>query len=144
MRRLGGDGGRQIEVRHVVAARVEFEHGDFGERIGGDLLGREVAAVVEDDGHFIGVEHVARNREDVALAGDQDAALVVLETADAAGAVDLDDLGLNLAGDLGERRRAVAGPRDARPGEEASDCSRNGADVFPEFRISDFGLRIAN
>ena len=140
---VGGDGGREVEVRHIVAARVEFEHGDFGERVGGDLLGREVAAVVEDDGHFIGIEDVTRDGEHVAFAGDQDAALVVLKTADAAGAVDLHDLGLHLAGDLGERRRAVAGPRDARPGEEASDCSRNGADVFPEFRISDFGFRIA-
>ena len=47
----------------VVGARVELEHGDFGERIGGDVLGREVAAVVEDDGHFVGIEHVAPDRE---------------------------------------------------------------------------------
>jgi len=55
-----------------------------------------------------------------------------LAAARTAGTVDLYDLRLDLAGNLGERRRAVAGPRATRPGEEASDCSRNGADVFLE------------
>ena len=51
---LGGGGCRQIEVGHVVVARIELQHGDFRERIGGDVLGREVAAVVEHDRHFVG------------------------------------------------------------------------------------------
>src|SRR4030081_2969011 len=66
----------------------------------------------------------------------------MLKSANAAGAIDFDNLGLDLAGNLGERRRAVAGPRDACPGEEAGDCSRNGADVFPIFGIANCGLRI--
>ena len=58
-------------MRDFVVARIEFRDGDFRERIGGDELGGEVAAVVEDDGHFIGIENVTPNRKHVALAGDQ-------------------------------------------------------------------------
>jgi len=35
-----------------------LKYGDFGERIGGHLLCGEMAAIIEDDGHLIGVEHV--------------------------------------------------------------------------------------
>ena len=55
---VGHGGGREVEVRYFVAAWIEFEYGDFGERVGGDLLRGEMAAIVEDDGHLIGVEHV--------------------------------------------------------------------------------------
>src|SRR6478735_7537186 len=61
----------------------------------------------------------------------------MFQTPDAARAVDLHNLRLHLAGDLGERRRAVAGPRTAYPNKEANDCRGNGADVFLEFRSID-------
>ena len=111
----------QIEVRQIAFARIEFEQGYFRERIGSNVFGREVPAVVEDDGHFVGIEDIAPNGEDVTLAGNQDAALIGFESFHAAGAVDLDDLRLDLAGDGRQRRRAVVGPRDAAPGEEANE-----------------------
>jgi hypothetical protein len=57
----------------------------------------------------------------VTLAGDEQAALIGNQAARAAGSVKFDDLGLDVASDIDERRRAVAGPRDAHPGEEVSD-----------------------
>ena len=113
--RFGGRRCRQIEMWQLVVARIELQHGDFGERIGGDVLGRKPAAVVEHDRHFVGIEHVAPHREHVPFGGDQEAALIGFQAAEAARAVKLDDLRLHLPGDVGERRRAVAGPRIAPP-----------------------------
>ena len=66
----------------------------FQPRIGADQLGLELAAVVERDRDVIGVEHVAPDGEDVPLVGNQETALIGLQPAHAAGAVDLDHLGL--------------------------------------------------
>ena len=104
---FGRHAGRQVEVRQVRG--VDLEHGQLQPRIGAQQLGLELAAVVERDRDVVGVEHVAPDGQDVSLGGDQKAALIRLQAAHAAGAVDLDDLRLIRVDHFGKRigRRGV-------------------------------------
>ncbi len=97
---LRGGGLQKVEIGQIPG--VDLQQGDFNPRIGAQKLGLEVLAVGEHRGHGIGVEHVAPSGENVALAGDEQTALIRLEAAQPAGAEDLDDLGLYRGDDRGK------------------------------------------
>ena len=124
-------------MRQLLRAGIDLQHGDFGERIGADELGREAAAVVEHDRHFVGVEHVAPDGEHVPFGGNQHAALIGFQAAQAAGAVDLDHLRLHVAGDRGRASRR----RRAAPAQTRRDDAATSNDQCQ--RMNECGNRIA-
>src|SRR4051812_11357687 len=66
----------------------------------------------------------------MAFARKQQSTLVRNKTLGPASAVKLHNFRLHVAGDIDQGRRAVAGPRNACPGEEAGEGKGDGADVF--------------
>ena len=89
---VAAGGVRQIEM--VEALGLDLQDGDFQPRIGPDQLGFELAAVGQHDGDVVGVEHVAPGGQDVPFGRNQKAALIGFQPLEAAGAVELDHLGL--------------------------------------------------
>ena len=96
---------------------LDLEHGDVQAGIAAEELGVVVAAVVED-GDAIGIEYVAQGGEDVPIGGNQEPALVGLQAADSAGAVDLDHLRLRLVDDVPQGSlRGCRGAAKQHPGQ---------------------------
>ena len=96
---LDGDGAAEVEVRQPLG--VDLQHGHVQPRVGAEQLRLEPPPVGERRGDVVGVQGVAEDGEDVARNGNEDAALVGFESAEPAGAVDLDHLRLGLV----DRRR---------------------------------------
>src|SRR3954463_4493025 len=115
---------------YFIFARIKLQHGDFREWVGRQEFRSEAAAIVEDNGQLVRIEHVTGNCQDMALAGNQQSTLVGNKSLGAAGPVELYNLRLHVASDIDQGRRAVAGPRNACPGEEAGEGKGDGADVF--------------
>ena len=121
----GGSRLGQIEVRQVLS--VDFEQGQLEPRVGVNKLPLIFAPVVEDHRHFVDVEHVAPNRQHVAIGGKKKPALIDFEAVQAAGAKDLDDLRLDLAADAGQRRAGEGGPGEKQRAGEEQQCDEPAA-----------------
>ena len=101
------------------------------------------AAVVEHDRHFVGVEHVAPDREHVPFGGNQDAALIGFQAAEAAGAVELDHLRLDLAGNLRQKTPRRRWPAHRLPRQARQATATATARTCAELRIANSAIRIA-
>ena len=86
----------------------DLDDGDLQPRIGPDQLGFQLAAVVQHDGEIVGVEHVAPGGQDVPFGRDQENRSDRLPSPEAAGAVELDHLGLGGV-DAGRQTGLAAG-----------------------------------
>ena len=96
---------RLAQIETGQAGGVDLQHGHLQPRIGAQQLGLELPAVGQHGRDVVGVEHVAVGGEDVALGRNEDAALIVLQAVESAGAIDFDDLRLHLVDRLDDRGR---------------------------------------